>query len=174
VLLGVTVGGVLLERPGWVIGCFAAVVVVSVFAEGAYRLWAMSEDARSRDMSDHMLRMHCAVVGAGIQVFVDERESQKPTPASIEEAMGLTELTQQQRIDRVLAVVDWEHAHKTLYEREFAAEVYELVRQLRRNGHIEPAEAERLNFPADLDGIRYTGDRLYDYSKRLAGGLRSA
>lgn len=43
-VLGVGVSGVLVGQPGWFIGGLAALVVLLVLGEGAFRVWAEAED----------------------------------------------------------------------------------------------------------------------------------
>jgi hypothetical protein len=64
---GVTVGGVLLHRPAWFLGVFAAILLLLILGEGAYRTWRQADSRDAHPRRDQAQERAEAQLAAAIQ-----------------------------------------------------------------------------------------------------------
>jgi hypothetical protein len=170
-LLGVVVV-VSVRGPAWLIVLVVALIVLAALAQGTFKIWQEVDSKLARqsstDLADELLYRKCQVTGAGIQVLVNQRADAVPTlPPDKQIMLAEGTLPRAEELDYRIAVV--QHAHDTewQYKREFAADVFKLVAELRRRGYVAESDLEWLNFPTDVEGIKRIGDRLWEFGRRV-------
>jgi hypothetical protein len=150
VVVAVSFGG-----PLWLIVLVLVLILLSVFAEGAYREW-QETDAKvarqqSAELTQELLWRKCVLLSAGIDLFILERQKDYPRLTDDEQVL-LAEgaLPRAREVDYRVDMATYERETQYQYAKQFAQPVFEVVTGLRKLGFVPESDAEWLNYPKDV------------------------
>jgi hypothetical protein len=167
VVVAVSLGG-----PLWLIVLVLLLILLSVFAEGAYREW-QETDAKvvrqqSAELTQELLWRKCVLLSGGIDLFILERQTNYPRLTDDEQVL-LAEgaLPREREIDYRVDIGTYERETQYQYTKKFAQPVFEVVTGLRQLGFVSESDTEWLNYPKDVAGMMRVAERFEELGHRI-------